>query len=224
VNKAWDIAWETMHSIEAATILGRDFSRNRKYIHHIKKYCEIIPMFSFFYFLLPSILRLPFWLVSPFGFIIRHHVRSLKGLLIPEIERRIAALDSGDEREFALINALLTSKPKPMNAGQIEQCAEELCFMTFEGVGPMTLLLMQLMYEIISKPAYLDDLRNEISTALQESGGWSDEALKLMPKLESFTRETLRLNGPAPCKFADKPPIASSPNANTTASNETQSQ
>lgn len=158
-------------------------------------------MFSFFYFLLPSVFRPAFWWASPFGFIIRYHIGALKALLIPEIKERIQALKVGGERVFTLLDELILMKAAEMDEKAIEQCAEELCFMTFEGVGPMTLLLMQLIYEVVSKPTYIHELRKEISESLGPRGEWSEEALKNMAKLDSFTRETLRLNGPAPCEY-----------------------
>jgi Cytochrome P450 len=213
---AFQLFWDILHPIDTAAIMGVDFANNQSYLHHMKSYCKIIPALSYFYFVMPGILRKAFWWFSPFGILTRHHIRKLKAALIPEICCRVKAARRGKgfRDQFVLIDALVDMKMEKgviereiseMNlkeeAKQIELCAEELMFMTFEGVGPVTLLTVQLIYELISRVEYLQPLREEISRALGASNGkWTEEAMNNMPKLESFTRETLRLNGPAPCE------------------------
>jgi aflavarin biosynthesis cytochrome P450 monooxygenase len=148
----------------------------------------------------------------------RHHIRKLKAALIPEICSRVKAARRGKgfRDQFVLIDALVDMKMEKgiikreicasetnlkEGAKQIELCAEELMFMTFEGVRPETLLTVQLIYELNSHIEYLQPLEEEISRALGASNvKWTEDALNNMPKLKSFTRKTLRLNGPAPCE------------------------
>lgn len=218
IFSAFQLFWDILHPIDTAVILGSDFASNQSYLHHMKSYCKIIPGLSYFYFVMPGILRKVFWWFSPFGILTRHHIRKLKVALIPEIRSRVKAArnSEGFRDEYFLIDALVDMKMEKgviqrgsetseinskEEAKQIELCAEELMFMTFEGVGPMTLVTVQLIYELISHVEYLQPLREEISRALEGSNGeWTEEAMDNMPKLESFTRETLRLNGPAPCE------------------------
>jgi cytochrome P450 len=213
---AFQLFWDILHPIDTAAIMGAEFAVNDTYVHHMKAYCKMIPGLSYFYFVMPGILRKPFWWFSPFGFMTRHHIRKLKAVLIPEIRERIEAARRGEgyRDQFVLIDALVDMKMDKRvirrdapgadakeEAKEVELCAEELMFMTFEGVGPVTLLTVQLVYELIAHPEYLQPLRDEVARTLEAAGGkWTDEAMTNMPKLESFTRETLRLNGPAPCE------------------------
>jgi hypothetical protein len=217
---AFQLFWDILHPLNAAVVMGESFANDPSYLHHLKSYCQTAPALSYFYFLMPAILRKGFWWFSPFGILTRYHVRRLKAMLIPEINSRVQAARRGQcfRDQFVLIDAFVDMKMEKgvikreikgseegsnkEEARQIELCAEELMFIAgVESAGPVTLVTVQLIYELVSRVEYLQPLRDEISEALGAADGkWTEDAMSNMPKLESFTRETLRLNAAAPCK------------------------
>lgn len=207
--------WHVVHTIAAAFLIGPEFARNPEYMRQIEYYCMEVPGFVHLYFWIPSPLRKAFWYLSPWGFKVRKCIVKLKGFIIPELRKRIQEYrETGSTGyEFTLVGAmlslkmekgLLTRKYDPSNAAeeerQIEIFAEEVIFTAFDSAGPVAVLIVQLLFETSNSKEHVAPLRNEIAAANAAHGEWSDQALNSMPRLESFTRETLRLDGPTLCK------------------------
>jgi ent-kaurene oxidase len=56
------------------------------------------------------------------------------------------------------------------------------------------------VYDLAAYPEYLEPLREEARRVLAEDGGWINGTdLKLL-KMDSFMRESMRVNSPSPCK------------------------
>ncbi|KAL8647240.1 MAG: hypothetical protein Q9210_005672, partial [Variospora velana] len=57
------------------------------------------------------------------------------------------------------------------------------------------------LYEICAHPEYVAPLREEIRSAMEEDGGWKKTTPGKLPKLDSFMRETQRVNPPGAIGF-----------------------
>ncbi|KAL8978512.1 MAG: hypothetical protein Q9177_006383, partial [Variospora cf. flavescens] len=57
------------------------------------------------------------------------------------------------------------------------------------------------LYEICAHPEYVAPLREEIRAAMEEDGGWKKTTPGKLPKLDSFMRETQRMNPPGAIGF-----------------------
>lgn len=51
------------------------------------------------------------------------------------------------------------------------------------------------LYHLAANPEYIQPLREEAETVLREEGGWSKAALGRMIKIDSFFKESQRVNG-----------------------------
>lgn len=61
---------------------------------------------------------------------------------------------------------------------------------------------VQVVYNLCAMPEYIQPLRIEAQNALQESGGvWSIESLSKLGRLDSFLKESQRLNASSFRKF-----------------------
>ncbi|KAA8894730.1 cytochrome P450 [Sphaerosporella brunnea] len=209
VIKVWEMVFKIMHSISIAVTFGEDFRKDSSYSNHVLSYLHTTPLLTFLYFALPGPLRTPFWWLSPVGLKLRYHVRKVKSKLLPEIQRRASLIqdtaagtttNTQKERkpsDFVFIDALLRRRPLPLTPSEANRSADELMFMGFEQ-GPIALIIIQLIYQVLSEPDCIEPLRAEVDEALVEGNGWTDDALNRMSKLDSFIRETLRLRLPAP--------------------------
>lgn len=142
----------------------------------------------------------------------------MKRFLIPELRRRIDAFrkNDGAQGEYTLLDAMLALKmerdilkresgamKESEEERQIDIFAEEVIFTAFDSAGPVSVLITQLIFESIRHKDLKESLRKEISAALAANGyEWSDQAMSSSPRLESFTRETMRADGPTLCKYA----------------------
>jgi hypothetical protein len=59
---------------------------------------------------------------------------------------------------------------------------------------------VQALFDMISRPEYIEPLREEIRTQLKKHGGWTKSAVSSMVKMDSFLRESQRLHPPSLCK------------------------
>ncbi|KAL6862018.1 cytochrome P450 [Trichoderma novae-zelandiae] len=204
--------WHLVHVVAASFLIGPHFARNPEYMASIEDYCLNVPHFVHLYFWVPAPLRKLFWYLSPWGFRVRKVIKNLKSFIIPEIKRTIAIWRSGDRSpdEYTLLGAMLdlkeergqitrdaTAMSREEEERQVNIFSDEVIFTAFDSAGPVACLVTQLLFESIQDPSLTDALRAEISQALADNGGeWSVQAMSSLPRLESFTRETLRVDGP----------------------------
>lgn len=60
-------------------------------------------------------------------------------------------------------------------------------------------VLTQALYDLVIHPEYTEELREEIASVVGEDG-WTKTALQKMRKLDSFLKESHRLNTVSECK------------------------
>lgn len=69
-----------------------------------------------------------------------------------------------------------------------------LCVAAIQAMSATT---MQCLIDISAYPEYIPDLREEVESALSSTGGvWNRQSLNQLLKLDSFLKETQRLNSP----------------------------
>ena len=51
-----------------------------------------------------------------------------------------------------------------------------------------------MLYRLLSHPEYIEPLRKEVETVVAEEG-WTKNGMESMHKIDSFIRETLRIDG-----------------------------
>ncbi|KAL7811118.1 cytochrome P450 [Trichoderma gracile] len=206
--------WHLVHLVAASFLTGPHFSQNPEYMAYIEDYCLNVPHFVHLYFWVPAPLRKLFWYFSPWGFRVRRVIKRLKAFIIPEIKQTIADWRANDhdrsQDKYTLLRAMLdlkeergqitrdaTAMTREEEERQIKIFSDEVVFTAFDSAGPVACLVTQLLFESIQDPSLTEALRAEISKALADNGGeWSVQAMSSLPRLESFTRETLRVDGP----------------------------
>ncbi|KAL6821927.1 cytochrome P450 [Trichoderma sp. SZMC 28015] len=204
--------WHLVHTVAASFLIGPRFASNPEYMSYIEDYCLNVPGFVHQYFWVPAPLRKIFWYLSPAGFRVRKVLKKLKFFIIPEIQRTIEIWRTigRSDAEYTLLGAMLDLKeergmikrdPTAMSMEeekrQINIFSDEVIFTAFDSAGPVVCLVTQLLYESIRDEKLTEALRAEISKALADNNGeWSVQMMSSLPRLESFTRETLRVNGP----------------------------
>ncbi|KAM0255914.1 hypothetical protein ACHAQJ_005315 [Trichoderma viride] len=204
--------WHLVHVVAASFLIGPHFSKNPEYMSYIEDYCLNVPHFVHMYFWVPAPLRKLFWHLSPAGFRVRKVIKKLKEFIVPEIRQTIenwrttgrspdgytllgAMLDLKEER--GLIKRDAATMTRSEEERQINIFSDEVIFTAFDSAGPVACLITQLLFESIRDKNLTEALRAEIVAALADNGGeWSVQTMSSLPRLESFTRETLRVDGP----------------------------
>lgn len=66
--------------------------------------------------------------------------------------------------------------------------------------------IVNILFDFVSHPQFQAELREDIDQALTDAHEWSLDAIRKMKKLDSFIKESHRLNHHLLCKFPTPPP------------------
>jgi cytochrome P450 len=76
----------------------------------------------------------------------------------------------------------------------LEGVARRLLVVNFAGIHATSNSFIKVLYRLLSHPEYVEPLRHEVETAVAEEG-WTKAGMDKMHKIDSFLRETQRLDG-----------------------------
>ena len=72
-----------------------------------------------------------------------------------------------------------------------------LLVLALASVHTTSMATTQVIFDLCARPEYINPLRNEIQDAIVQNGGWEKTTLSKMWKVDSFMRESQRLNPPS---------------------------
>lgn len=141
------------------------------------------------------------------------HVQSImaemKKTIVPEIRRRVEQRRRSTKQstqncfldvmiELLLRKDLLSHDAVKDDERHFDTVAIQTIFLLFEVLGGLTPATTSSLYRIMKAPEYLAPLREELAAALKQTdNAWSFDIFKHTPKLESFTKECLRVFTPS---------------------------
>ncbi|KAL8365898.1 hypothetical protein RB595_004600 [Gaeumannomyces hyphopodioides] len=196
--------------------IGAPLCRARALLNAGVAYAQAIPVAAQVLSLLPRMLR-P--LVAPLVTLPnRRHERAWFRLAVPEVERRLRALDGsdsgshnsnetaaaaaaaaakGDFLDWSIADALASADPAQRRP---ETLAARVLLVNAAAVHTSAFAITHVLLDLTGAgrdrgAAYVDALRREAAAALAAHGGaWSKRTLADMPRLDSTFRESQRLN------------------------------
>ncbi|KAG7096049.1 hypothetical protein E1B28_006730 [Marasmius oreades] len=194
--KALDTLSRMMCQTSNRAFVGLPLCRNEEYIDVTSRFAsQVLFAGSIMKMLVPRMLRKPIGLI--YRSIYRHHRRILK-LAKPIIEER------KKERHFSkehptedMIGWLLDAAS---DSDEFEPSAESLAMrllnVNFVALHTTTKIFVHALYHLAANPQYILELRQEAEQLLDKDhpDRWSKEALGRCVKLDSFFKETLRVN------------------------------
>ncbi|KAI1505683.1 putative cytochrome P450 monooxygenase [Biscogniauxia marginata] len=81
--------------------------------------------------------------------------------------------------------------------GHPDKLAHRLLILTLGAVHTTSMAATQTLFDLCAHPEYIEPLRQEVLEALQKDGEYTKQALTHFKKLDSFMRESQRLNPPS---------------------------
>jgi aspirochlorine biosynthesis cytochrome P450 monooxygenase len=134
----------------------------------------------------------------------RQHRRDLDAavaFVVPELERRMREQlnDPNAPKENDGIQWNLDLPLASPKEGLPLRHAHRILHLSFAATGTVAILITHMIYNVLIYPEYLEPLREEISACTAAHGGWTEKAMNEMWKLDSFIRETLRVQPPSVC-------------------------
>ncbi|KAM6493880.1 Cytochrome P450 [Amanita muscaria] len=83
--------------------------------------------------------------------------------------------------------------PEQSNAQHIRSLVIHMLLMNFVSIHTTTMAFTHVLYDLATRPEYVQPMRDEVEAVIQEEG-WSKNAIGKMRKLDSFVKESLRLS------------------------------
>lgn len=120
-------------------------------------------------------------------------------LLIPLIQRFHKDIAEDDER-YTLLYWM--TQAAQGNDRDPHELVHKSLFLSLASIQSSVLQITHFIYDICEHPEYLAPLREEIEASVTMHGGWNVAALYAMQKLDSFVKESQRLNHPGLCKHS----------------------
>ncbi|THU75981.1 cytochrome P450 [Dendrothele bispora CBS 962.96] len=174
--------------------VGTSMARNEEYCRLASKFTnDTLNAGPIIKFLIPKFLR------PMTGFVYRafygHHRRML-ALLQPVIEQRRMAMSASTTRPSNDMLSWLMATAEPLRPHSNESLAMRMLNVNFVALHTTTKTLTHAIYHLASQPQYIPILREEVERYLgADPTEWNIGKLGRCVKMDSFFKETLRLNG-----------------------------
>ena len=86
------------------------------------------------------------------------------------------------------------------NKGEgLDRLPDMMVGLNFASIHTTSMVFIHALYDLTSRPEYVDPLRQEIESSLSSAGGWTHGTLLKMYKLDSFLKESIRCHPLASC-------------------------
>lgn len=126
------------------------------------------------------------------------YIRRAKKLLVPEIIRRQEEVLEKGHHESNLLSWMMEiatpKESKPSDLAHLE------VVMSLASIHTSQMNAVHVLYDLASRPEYVEPLREEIIQLIREDGGWRNwqkPSFSKLRKLDSFMRESQRFNPPS---------------------------
>lgn len=136
-------------------------------------------------------------LFIPFSYQVNWALAKAKRIIVPLIEerRRCEASDDEYEKPEDFLQYLMDGATG--NDARPDKLAHRLLILTLAAVHTTSMAATQALFDLCAHPEYSEVLRNEVVDVLRAEGGYTKQSLTYFKKLDSFIRESQRLNPPS---------------------------
>lgn len=138
------------------------------------------------------------WLM-PSAYRVSTALRATKRIIGGEVKRRRVEQAKPDwneaDKPFDFIQFMMENANE--YDGQPHKLAHRQLILSLASIHTTSMACTQTLFDLIARPEYLVPLREEVEQVLREDGGWKKTSLTKMRKLDSFMRESQRLNPPS---------------------------
>ncbi|KAI9880172.1 MAG: hypothetical protein M1830_004991 [Pleopsidium flavum] len=186
----------------SARIFVGPLCRNEEWLTVSVNYSLDIFRTVLFMRLFPPFLHPILSLVIPDAWQVRRDMRLARRLITPLVEERTKAQSLGDasyEKPNDLLQWMMDganeSESKP------DKLAHRQLLLTLASIHTTTMSVTHALYDLAAMPEYIQPLRAEIEQILKEDGDWQKNGLTKMRKLDSFLKESQRMNPPSLIAF-----------------------
>ncbi|KAK4497822.1 hypothetical protein PRZ48_010476 [Zasmidium cellare] len=210
-NEQWNATkdeWLTVTALESSMMIvsraanrvfsGVELCRNEEYLDRTRMYSSGL-------FAIAGLINLmPLWLrpilAPPMVIWNRRHQTVCKKTAVPEIERRLKVIQSGDAKgaetdalTWIIENAINSRDPAELNPDKI---CRRLVRLNMVAIHTTSITITNVLLDLYSSPRaedFVEGLREECSRVLAEHGGkWTKAAVNDLVRIDSTIKESMR--------------------------------
>lgn len=193
-----DVVLHLVARISGRVFVGLPFCRNDEWLVTSVKFTEDAFSGAITVSLLPRFLRFfASTFILPYARRIAKHKAIARKYLAPVYAERLAQELGAGDREKPKVEDIYTwmlgqAKPELKTA---EKLADFQLLLSMAALHTTTITLVAVLYDIAARPEYIESLREEMISMIQEDGGMLKKTtLTKMVKLDSFMKESMRFN------------------------------
>ncbi|KAM6499133.1 Cytochrome P450 [Amanita muscaria] len=120
---------------------------------------------------------------------LRHGVKLLGPLITERLEQDAK---HGADRPNDIITWVLDLTKDRQRS--IRVLVNALLIVIFASLHTTSMSFTNVLFELATRPEYVQPLRDEIEAVIQEEGGWSKDSVRKLCKMDSFIKECLRVS------------------------------
>ena len=191
----YDILLRVVARVSARIFVGMPMCRNEEWLDASIQYTENVFLTALLLRMVPPLLRpIVQWLL-PSSYRLHGDLRLGKRLISSLVDER-RKLEAKNDKTYGKSNDVLQWM---MDAAEGEEdkpdkLAHRQLLLTIASIHTTTMAASHAMYDLCANPEFITPLREEIKQQLDSEGNFNVTALNDMRKLDSFMKESQRLN------------------------------
>lgn len=195
-----DVMTRVISHLTARTWVGRDLARNDEWHKANTETTANIFTLAIALKVLPAFLQPMLAPLLPMKRKLSRGLARVQSLLIPLIEERMR-LGEGDEKPEDMIQWMLDAAESEEERDTVN-LATRYVYAVIGSLFTVSAALVDCVYDLVAHPEHLAPLREEVERVLKEDGGWQKGTAAKLELMDSFMRESQRVNPPGPSKSA----------------------
>ncbi|KAK9775109.1 putative Cytochrome P450 monooxygenase [Seiridium cardinale] len=198
----YDVLLRLVARISARVFVGPDLCRNKEWLHATIHYTENVFMTVMTLRMFPPIVHSVLALLMPSYWRIHANLRSAKRLISPIVrERRAAAAEQelGTDANPDLLQMMMDLATE--QEGDPDKLAHRQLLLSLASIHTTTMATAHAIYDLCAHPEYLEPLQQEVNDVFAAEGSLGKASLNKLRRLDSFMKESQRLNPPSQLAF-----------------------
>lgn len=191
--------------ISGRVFVGIPFCRNEEWLNTSVQFTEDLFTNAIVSTLVPKFMRsFLATFILPYNRRVTHHRKIARKYIAPVYAERMAQEASGSEKpKEDLYTWMLGHAASRPHLKTPESLADFQLLLSMAAIHTTTTSVVTMMYELAARPEYIEPLREEMISMIEEDGGLLKKStLAKMTKLDSFMKESTRVN----CGLRSYPP------------------
>ncbi|KAH8199172.1 hypothetical protein TruAng_006641 [Truncatella angustata] len=192
----------------ARVFVGPDLCRNREWLHTSIHYTENVFMTVMTLRMFPPVVHSFLALLMPSYWRTHANLRSAKRLISPLIRQRRAAAaeqELGADVSPDLLQMMMDLANE--QEGDPDKLTHRQLLLSLASIHTTTMATAHALYDLCAHPEYFEPLQQEINEVFLAEGSLGKAALNKLRKLDSFMKESQRVNPPSQRQAAGIDPV-----------------